>query len=141
MGFFTIDGTLAEISASKRTFHDFGVYDHLAFRTLDGSEKRLERAIGIPTEIDEILKPGLQGRFYAYSIGFFGRRGLFGVRTDKGDRRAVFTVPGEGLLLPMGIVCVIFVLFIPFAIVFFGQHAGVRAAKRDAQAAWKADGT
>ena len=140
MGFFRIDGTLTGLSAEKQLYNDFAIYDHLAFRQIDGSEKRLENDIGVPIELDALMTPSLQGRFYAYSIGFLGRRGLFAVRTQKGERRAVFKVPGEGMLLPLGIFCVVTVLFIPFAIILLGRHAGVRKAKREAEEAWKADG-
>lgn len=82
----------------------------------------------------EIFKPGLKGQFVTYNAGFLGRRGVFAVRPERGPAITLFKVPGEGVALPMAIFCAITIIFLPFAIVFWLQHAGNKAVKREGQA-------
>jgi hypothetical protein len=92
-----IDGTIESV-ALKRSNANTVLYDHIAIRTAQGSERRLEK-VAVAPEVAAALQPGTDGRFYGYKA--IDHRGLFGIRTRDG--RSAFGIPtgNERIMLMM----------------------------------------
>lgn len=82
-----IDGTV-ESATVKRATKKVAIYDSIAFRCADGSERRMAK-VAVSPGIAETLKPGTKGKFYAYTA--IDHKGLIAVRTADG--RSAFAMP------------------------------------------------
>jgi hypothetical protein len=100
MNIETIDGTI-ETATVKQSNAKVSIYDAIAFRLADGSERRLEKVAVAPT-VAEMLQPGVQGRFYAYSA--IDHKGLVAARSNDG--RSAYAIPSgnERIMLMAAIV-------------------------------------
>ncbi|HYG49039.1 MAG TPA: hypothetical protein VD846_14000 [Allosphingosinicella sp.] len=100
MAIEVIDGTVGS-AVVKRSSAALALYDNLVIRTADGAERRLEN-VAVAPQVGEALKPGTEGRFYAYKA--IDHRGLFAIRTRDG--RAAFAIPSgnERIMLVAAIV-------------------------------------
>ncbi len=96
----TVEGTI-ETATLKQSNAKVSIYESVVFRLADGSERRLDKVAAAPN-VAEILKPGVQGRFYTYSA--IDHKGIVAVRTKDG--RAAFAVPSgnERIMLMMAVV-------------------------------------
>ena len=82
-----IDGTI-ETATLKRSNARSSIYETIAFRLVDGSERRLTK-VAVAPGVAQILQPGVQGRFYGYNA--IDHKGILGVRTKDG--RSAFAIP------------------------------------------------
>ncbi|HEX8466570.1 MAG TPA: hypothetical protein VF620_02050 [Allosphingosinicella sp.] len=87
MGIEVIDGTI-EGAVVKKSSAKVTLFDSITIRASDGSQRRLDKVAAAP-EVAEAMRPGTDGRFYAYKA--IDHRGLFGLRTRDG--RSAFAVP------------------------------------------------
>jgi hypothetical protein len=100
MNIETIDGTI-ETATVKQANAKVSIYEAIAFRLADGSERRLEK-VAVAPAVAEILQPGVQGRFYAYSA--IDHKGLVAARSKDG--RSAYAIPSgnERIMLMAAIV-------------------------------------
>jgi hypothetical protein len=100
MNIETIDGTI-ETATVKQSNSKVSIYDAIAFRLADGSERRLEK-VAVAPSVAEMLQPGVQGRFYAYSA--IDHKGLVAARSKDG--RSAYAIPSgnERIMLMAAIV-------------------------------------
>ncbi len=94
-----IDGVL-ESAEIKRSSAKLSLYKSLNFRLADGSERSLAN-VAVTPGVAELLKEGMEGRFYGYKA--IDHRGLFGIRARDG--RSAFAIPSgnERIMMMMGI--------------------------------------
>lgn len=83
----TIDGTV-ETATVKQSNAKVSIYEAIAFRLADGSERRLEK-VAVAPAVAPLLQPGAQGRFYAYSA--IDHKGIVAVRSKDG--RSAYAIP------------------------------------------------
>jgi hypothetical protein len=103
----SIDGTI-ESATVKQSNAKVSIYDAVVIRQSDGSERRLEKVAVAPSVV-EMLRPGVQGRFYTYKA--LDHRGVVAVRTKDG--RSAFAIPSgnERIMRMAAIVGLAWVLF------------------------------
>lgn len=100
MNIETIDGTV-ETATVKQSNAKVSIYDAIAFRLADGSERRLKK-VAVAPSVAEMLQPGVQGRFYAYNA--IDHKGLVAARSKDG--RSAYAIPSgnERIMLMAAIV-------------------------------------
>ncbi len=148
MSIEVIDGTI-ETATLKRSNGRLSIYETIAFRLADGSERRLSKVAAAPS-VAETLQPGVQGRFYSY--GAIDHKGIVGVRTKDG--RSAFDNPsGNERIMMMaaivGLAWFLIVLLTRGDLALLGLILGIggafgyffyRKARTECRARFEADG-
>ena len=95
-----IDGTV-QAATVRQSNAKVSIYESIVFIREDGSERRLDK-VAVAPSVAAMLQPGVQGRFYAYTM--IDHNGLVATRTRDG--RSVYAIPSgnEKIMMTAAIV-------------------------------------
>lgn len=82
-----IDGTV-QAATLRQANAKVSIYESIVFTREDGSERRLAK-VAVAPSVAAMLQPGVQGRFYAYTM--IDHNGLVAARTRDG--RSAYAIP------------------------------------------------